>query len=426
MECISKTNTELAADVVVIGGGTAGVFAAISAARTGAKTILIEKNSVLGGTMTVANVNFPGLFFAWGKQIINGPCWESVERTIHLGGAKMPEITYKPIRHWHEQILMNRFIYTAVLFEMCEEAGVQVICNSMLSAVDETDEHVIMTITDKNGLFAITAKTAIDATGDANLIQIAGYPVEKSRIQQPATLQNQISGYELNENIEKEIREKFQFVNMPEHITANSIISYLKKNKIDMHISCGDADTSRGKTKLEQKAYSQMLAVYKFLRSIKGLENLEIDYVAAETGVRETNRIVGEKTITAEEYINGVFYKDSICYAFYPIDRHVISGIEQRFLKENVVPKIPYAALIPKNSKHIICAGRCIASDTDANSAIRVEAVCMATGQAAGCAAAISAKSGIELKNVSYNELCDSLMAIHAIVPKENDFLRIN
>ena len=423
MECIFRTNTEFTADVVVIGGGTAGVFAAISAARTGAKTILIEKNSVLGGTMTVANVNFPGLFFAWGKQIINGPCWESVERTINLGGAKMPEIAYKPVRHWHEQILLNRFIYTAVLFEMCEEAGVQVICNSMLSAVDETDEHVIMTITNKNGLFTITAKTAIDATGDANLIQIAGYPVEKSKVQQPATLQNHISGYELNENIENEIREKFQFVNMPEYITANNIISYLKNNKIDMHIPCVDADTSQGKTQLEQKAYSQMLAVYKFLRSVKGLENLEIDCVAAETGVRETNRIIGENTVTAEDYINGVFYQDSICYAFYPIDRHVISGIEQKFLKENVVPKIPYAALIPKNSKRIICAGRCICSDTDANSAIRVEAVCMATGQAAGCAAALSAKRNVDLKNVSYNELCDSLMAINAIVPKKNDFL---
>ncbi len=423
MELVLKPNAELGADVVVVGGGTAGVFAAISAARTGAKTILIEKNSVLDGTMTVANVNFPGLFFAWGKQIIDGPCWESIERTIALGGAKMPKITYKPERHWHEQITLNRFVYTSVLFEMCAEAGVEVICNSMLSAVDETDEHLIVTVTGKTGLFAITTKTAVDATGDANLIQIAGYPVEKSRIQQPSTLQNHISGYKLNEDIENEIKEKFQFANLPNHITADSIISYLKKNKLDMHTPCVDADTSRGKTQLEQKAYSQMLALYKFLRSINGLENLEIDYVAAETGVRETNRIVGEKTVTADDYLNGVFYKDSICYAFYPIDRHVISGIEQKFLKENIVPKIPYAALIPKNSKRILCAGRCISFDTDANSAVRVEAVCMATGQAAGCAAAISAKSGIELKNVSYNELCDSLRTIDAIVPKENDFL---
>lgn len=110
-------------DVVVVGGGTAGVFAAISAARTGAKTILIEKNSMLGGTITAAAVNFPGLFFAWGNQIIDGPCWEAIERTIELGGARMPKISYQPGNHWEEQILLNRFVYTYVLNEMCRESG---------------------------------------------------------------------------------------------------------------------------------------------------------------------------------------------------------------------------------------------------------------------------------------------------------------
>lgn len=110
-------------DVVVVGGGTAGVFAAISAARTGAKTILIEKNSMLGGTITAAAVNFPGLFFAWGNQIIDGPCWEAIERTIELGGARMPKISCQPVNHWEEQILLNRFVYTYVLNEMCREGG---------------------------------------------------------------------------------------------------------------------------------------------------------------------------------------------------------------------------------------------------------------------------------------------------------------
>ena len=90
----------LSADVVVIGGGTAGVFAAISAARNGNKTILVEKNSMLGGTMTAAGVNYPGLFFAWGKQIIGGPCWESIERTVALGGAVLPSISFHPKHHW--------------------------------------------------------------------------------------------------------------------------------------------------------------------------------------------------------------------------------------------------------------------------------------------------------------------------------------
>ena len=412
-----QTNRSYTADVVVVGGGTAGVFAAISAAKTGVKTILIEKNSVLGGTMTVANVNFPGLFFAWGKQIVDGPCWEAIERTIKLGGAKMPEISFKPKRHWDEQLKLNRFIYTAVLFEMCEEAGVEVICNSMLSAIQEQDDGLTLTVTDKNGLFSISAKTAIDATGDANLVQMAGYPLEKSPVQQPATLQNHISGYQFTEEIEKRVQEKFNPSDFPAHITAGRLISYLKRNKLDIHIPCEDADTSKGKTNLEKRTYALLLDVYKFLKTIEGLENLEIDFVAEETGVRETNRIVGETKITAEDYINGVSYADSVCYAFYPIDRHVMDGIVQMFHAENVVPKIPYSALIPKNAKRILCAGRCISSDTDANSAVRVEAVCMATGQAAGCAAAVAVQNNQTVHNVSYDALCKALQAIHAIVP---------
>ena len=69
---------EMSFDVFVLGGGTAGVFAAISAARMGAKTVLVEKNSRLGGTITNAGVNYPGLFFAWGERIIGGPCWEAI------------------------------------------------------------------------------------------------------------------------------------------------------------------------------------------------------------------------------------------------------------------------------------------------------------------------------------------------------------
>lgn len=409
----------VSADVAVIGGGTAGVFAAISAAKTGAKTVLIEKNNILGGTVTVANVNYPGLFFAWGKPIIDGPCMEAVRRTIKAGGAVMPKISRKPEYHWQEQILLNRFIYTAVLFQMCDEAGVTVLCSAMISDVAEEKDGLCLIVTDKSGLLQIKAKKAIDATGDANLCQIAGYAVEKSAEQQPATLQNHISGYDISAIPTEEIRNGFSSSDLPDFVTADDLIRYLRIQKIDMHVASVDADTSEGKTALEKRAYYQTLKAYEYLRSMKGLEGLRIDFAAEETGVRETNRIVGESTVTEEDYIGGKFYPDSVCYAFYPIDRHVPDGIVQRFHEEDVTAKIPYRALIPKKSKHILCAGRCISSDIYANSAVRVEAVCMATAQAAGCAAALAAESGAEVKKVPYPSLCRALEAIGAIVPKE-------
>lgn len=404
-------------DVVVAGGGTAGVFAAISSARTGAKTLLLEKNSVLGGTMTVANVNFPGLFFAWGKQIISGPCFESVERTIKLGGAKMPEISFKPQKHWEEQITLNRFIYTAVLFEMCEEAGVSVVCNSMISAAEETENGVHLIVTGKDGMYEVNAKCAIDATGDANLSVMCGFDVVKSEKLQPATLRNHISGYNIEDVSLDEIKSKFESADLPEYLSAELIYSYLKRAVLDIHIPCGDADTSKGKTKLEQSAYATVLKVYRFLKDIKGLENLEVDFVAEETGVRETNRIVGKTVISSEDYINGTHYPDSVCYAFYPIDLHILTGIKMIHLAENIVPKIPYSALVPKKSNYVISCGRCISSDTDANSAIRVEAVCMATGQAAGCAAALAALNNCTVNDVEFDKIVASLKNIGAIVP---------
>ena len=192
---------------------------------------------------------------------------------------------------------------------------------------------------------------------------------------------------------------------------------YLKKGKIDMHIPCADADTAEGRTRLERDALFETMRVVSFLRRIEGLENLTVDTIAHETGVRETKRIVGRHIITAEEYINGVSYPDSVCYAFYPIDLHVERGIRQRFHEENTVARIPYRALIPKSSRRVLCTGRCISSDTYANSAVRVEAVCMATGQAAGAAASVMLAENADAPDVSYGSLCAALRSLGAIVP---------
>ncbi len=410
---------ELTADVVVIGGGTAGVFAAISAARNGNKTILVEKNSMLGGTMTAAGVNYPGLFFAWGKQIIGGPCWESIERTVALGGAVLPNISFRPKRHWHEQIRLNPFVYTTVLYQMCEEAGVHIICNAMISHASEEQDGVSVIVTTKDGMVAINASVAIDATGDATLCQLIGFDMLKSPTQQPATLHNHISGYIAEEKIFDRVKKSFDPTKVPSHITSDNLIGYLKKNKIDMHILCADADTAEGRTQLEKNALYEIMRVVCFLRTIEGLENLTVDLVALETGVRETKRIVGEHIITSEEYINGYVYPDSVCYAFYPIDLHVERGIEQRFHEENVVSKVPYRALIPKNSRRILCAGRCASSDTYANSALRVEAVCMAMGQVVGCAASVMLKEKADAADITYKGLCAALRSVEAIVPNE-------
>lgn len=407
-------------DVVVIGGGTAGVFAAISAARTGAKTILIERSSALGGTVTTGGVNFPGLFYAWGKQIIAGPCWEAIQRTVQLGGAELPTFLYHRKWHWEEQILVNMFTFRSVIMQMCKESGVEVLMNSMIASVQDDDDGVLLLVTAKEGIHQIRAKVAIDATGDANAVTLAGYATVKSPTQQPATPQNHLSGYVYEDVDVDQLRSRFAEADFPPQITADRILYYLEIQMFNFHVPCEDAQTSGGRSKLEFDAMELATKLYIFCRTIRGLENLTVDYYAQETGVRESVRIVGEKTLTAMDYITGRDFEDGICYAYYPIDLHVMDGIKQDFFAEETIGRIPYGALIPKGAKRLLCAGRCISSDADANSAIRVQAPCMATGQAAGCAAAIAARENIPVAEVEYAALCRSLEEIGAIVPKGN------
>ena len=183
-------------DVLVVGGGTAGVFAAISASRLGAKTLLIEKNGFLGGTVTAGKVNFPGLFFAWGKQIISGPCFEAIEACLALTNKKLPEISYKPKHHWDEQINIDIFTYMHILDEMCASSGIDLLFHSVCVKTEETKEGVNILVACKEGLKEFSAKTLIDATGDADCVRLNGCEVYSSPVLQPATLINNIYGYE--------------------------------------------------------------------------------------------------------------------------------------------------------------------------------------------------------------------------------------
>lgn len=417
----------ITSDVLVIGGGSAGCFAAISSARSGAKTLLIEKNGMLGGTATVGRVNFPGLFYAWGKQIIGGPSWEAILRCVKYKGAKLPTFPYKSPNHWDQQITLDVFTYTCVLDELCEEAGVNVLFHCMPYRAEDENGTVTVYASVKGGMLRIKAKAVIDATGDADVVRMMGYKCLFSEVTQPATLINTISGYRL-EDIDRQafsryIDECYRSGKLSlEDSQGENMWKCLTEHRINMHVGASNAQTPEGKTEVEQRARKILFRIVRCLSEFPGLEEIYVSDFAGECGIRETARIVGEKSLTAEEYLCGKIFDDSVCYAFYPIDLHQSTGIKQSFLADGVVPSVRYGCLIPKGADKALVAGRCISSDAEANSALRVQATCMATGQVAGVAAALSAAENCSVADVPLEKLKEGLHSIGAIVPGDVAF----
>lgn len=287
-----------------------------------------------------------------------------------------------------------------------------------------------LTICTKTGLKECYAKVLIDCTGDANLAEIAGLPLIITEEVQPSTLCFTISGYD-TKNLDFESLKK-SFVKAVE---ANELKPQDGCWRIDnpdlKHILCSrgmnanhiitknTARTSEGRTDLEIESRKAVFRFFLWLKKQPGFENISLDKVYPEVGVRETAKIDGETFITLEDFESGRKWDDSLCYAIYGIDLHGIDSKEWKCwkLKEGVVPTIPRGAMVPKRSSFFIAAGRIISADRLAHSALRVQAPCMATGQAAGVAAAISAKSGITPLQLDMNKIKDSLLEYSAIVP---------
>ena len=417
-------------DIVVTGGGTAGVVAAIQAARLGCKTLLIEKNAMPGGTMTCGGIAFPGLFYAWKKQIIAGIGWELVSEAAAESKLSLPEFEKQIGMNDHPryQVRLNPLIYAALCDEKMTASGVEVLYHSMPAEVRPTADGINVTICTKEGLQKIRTKRLIDCTGDASAVELAGYEVIHPEQTQPATLCCTLSGYNVSDlNWEELKREADKAVNSGEllytdlgwdiHAFTGQFLQAYGNNA--NHIFPRQAPhTAAGRSELEQDARRSLMRAWRFLRRQPGLEHLKMDFGAFECGVRESSVIKGEYTITGEDYISAKKFPDAVCNAFYPIDLHGEDGVTPMILQEGKIPQVPLRALIPLNSDFLLAAGRCISGDRKANSALRVQATAMATAQAAAAAAAVSLFGNLSLRQLPLEKVREVLKQYGAILPE--------
>ncbi|WPP48017.1 FAD-dependent oxidoreductase [Catalinimonas niigatensis] len=417
----------LETDVLIIGGGTAGVIAAIQAGRAGARTMLIENGSQLGGTTTTGGVSFPGIFHAWGKQVIAGIGWELVSESVELDGGILPNFSIIPnnksISHWRHQINVNGPLYAMLAEEKCLDAGVHIRYYETPKEITFNKGNWVVKSSGKGIETEISCNQLIDCSGNAIAASMAGFDLLREEDTQPGSFIFRIGGYDFNALDLTKIPKQYHQALKQNSISTQAVDSDTSFPTTVpygyVYVPGADSTTSETHTQANIQGRSNLLKLLRTLRTFPGCENIKVLDTMTETAVRETYRIDGIYKVMHQDYVEGKVFEDSISHSFYPIDLHRDGkSIYQEFLKPEVVACIPLRALIPKGSKNFLVAGRCISSDRLANSALRVQASCMGMGQAAGAAAALANRKGTTPAEVPMDELRSLIEEHGGIVPR--------
>jgi 2-polyprenyl-6-methoxyphenol hydroxylase-like FAD-dependent oxidoreductase len=426
-----KTPVRYECDVLVAGGGTAGVVAALAAARNGAKTILIERNSFLGGSMingagplhSFFNLYkaFPGVEKV---QVVRGIPQEIVDRMVAADGSPGHLEQDKGGAYDSVITLIDWEIFKGLIFDMMEEAGVRMLLHVMAAETIRKDDKVEGVIIEgKSGREAILAKAVIDATGDGDVAARAGagfvkmhgstkigMPFGMTNVDMPRLVKfleehdmvNQIvHADKYGSKIDDIIRLGFELKKIPlfkEYMDKSGIWGPLGASLHEFNYnyingtSLPNVDTTDTETlsKAEVILRKQVMTLSKMLREhIPGFEKAYLTWTPVSVGVRYTRVIECEHDMTLDEIVNCKRFDDEVMlYGFHDMAPRIM-------IKNGGYYGIPYRALIPARVEGLLVAGRLITSTFEAHMSTRNTVSCMAQGQAAGTAAALAAKAGI-------------------------------
>jgi ribulose 1,5-bisphosphate synthetase/thiazole synthase len=424
-------------DVLVCGGGPAGIGAAIAAARNGANTLLLENLGSLGGVGSNAIMNRLGPFHDQEKMIVGGIPMEILQRLVALKGAIMPrpviwsrETNNRP-EYWAP---FDPEILKFVLDRMTEEAGVKILFNARVVGTMVNDGRVSgVFIESKSGREAVRAKIVIDATGDGDVAAWAGAPYEKGRPEdgwtQPITVLYKVHNLDREKarSVLAEQREKIINVarargeDIPRFVTPGSD-NFLRADETyynEDQIHGADGTNVEHVTKAWIEARKMIWQEFNFAKKyVPGYENAYVALTSSLLGVRETRRIMGEYVLNAEDVLTARKFPDAIYrYACY-VDLHKVarpgteeSALAQRIPKPGSSYDIPYRSLVPKKIENLLVAGRCFSVTHEALASARPMPSCMAMGQAAGTAAAMCTDEGNSPRKMDVTALRKKLVA---------------
>ena len=405
-------------DVIVVGGGPAGIGAALGAAKTGARTLLLERDSRIGGTTVQAEVCDMGLFYAWRRQIIAGPVWEMVQSAVDAAHGSLPDFSRQEPDKWMEScVRVDPDVYSQVAEETLLKAGVKVILNTEVTTCRGTGFGW--------RVGAYSGRQIVDATGNATIAALAGAErVQSAEAErQPGSYFFWLSTPKADFDTDavnrafKEAVAKGELLPTDIHVGISWFIR--KGGGSGCYVPLADNSTPEARAATNRRGMEARDRVLAFIHKQKGLEDVKLTRSAREVGVRETYRVVGEKTVSEREYLEGVVPDDAVAWSYWMVDEHKAGSGSAHlvFHEPERVGAIPLGALLPKGVGHMLVAGRAVSSDHAANSALRVQASCMAMGQAAGVVAALAASKQCDPRQVPLALIRQCLSRIGHIVP---------
>ena len=384
-------------DILVCGAGCAGFCAAVAAARMGMKTALVEKYHTPGGILTVLGSNsidqFNNPYIADRKMVIGGIGWEFVLRLYEDGFARIPDMNAPRENHEQYGVKVNPVAAAKVMDDMLTESGVHLFYGqSVVDAETRAGRVESILISTKSGLKRLTARIFLDCTGDGDLAAFAGAEFSAGNgngVFQPGTL-------------------RFY----PAVAADEPILNYGdNRNHVPLNSTDSDAIT-QAEIASRRMIYEQMKRGERIMAT------------APAVAPREGRRIRGLSEMQVEDYWNGRVFEDSVCYSYWFVDIHREGQAAYiRYIDHDRTPTIRLSAMISRDFSNLMMAGRCVSSDRETNSSLRVKASCMAMGQAAATAAAVAIRDGVEVSQVSVQKVLSQLDAAGAIIPgKEKRF----
>ena len=401
----------LRTEVLICGGGCAGIAAAVSSARNGAKTLLVERAGFSGGIITAVGLPyFDGLIDRpTGRFVVKGIALELLTALgVAKPGAKhiddcRPELITK---YWGSVLIPNTDEFKLLADSLIKKHSdnLSVLYHSMACDVEVREGRVTaVVVANKDGLVRIEAQQVVDCTGDADIAHWAGCPTEKMQPLMPMTMHFRIGNVvpvkETNAVAKQVLIDAHKAGKLPEFYGPGLIFAFAK-DEAYIHATRvnGDATDAADLSQAEMQGRADAWTIFREWKDkVPGFDNSYFISSGPYIGIRESRRIVGARVLSLDDLEKTTAYDDAIATGCWFLDVHPQkTTTDKPFTGSGFQPKpydISYQTLVAKKVSNLLVAGRCHSASKEAAASSRVTVTAMAMGEAAGCAAAMATKT---------------------------------